>query len=280
MSQQDSQSDRKPQKNTYVLAFDIERSGARDEHQTIAIGASVVDSNLEEVGSFFETNFRSGGHLDENKILTEENNVRRNNVTFFEPRCWNEFRRKNTHILKKLEYKGNQTMKQQEKRMTRKFQEFRSHWERMAQEEKTTLDLVSDNNVYDGGFINQLIFQHTKDQPLPYSASRPQTYQPFWEVFSMQKGMLSALGPSFNSDWGLSKDIAETFCLPKHVNQHDHMPHNDAYTIAWDYHILKKIQSGDIKPMKKRDPFEDPRFQPWMFDASSEDRPEVRFEDL
>ena len=31
-----------------VLAFDIERSGGRAEHKTIAIGASVVDDDLKE----------------------------------------------------------------------------------------------------------------------------------------------------------------------------------------------------------------------------------------
>lgn len=66
-----------------VLAFDIERSGAFMRHQTIAIGASVVNEDYQELDSFLACNYRP----------TE---------TVFEERCRSEFWANNQHILKRL----------------------------------------------------------------------------------------------------------------------------------------------------------------------------------
>ena len=81
---------------TLVLAFDIERSGSTDEYDTIAIGASVVDENLEELDSLLLLNYRP-------------------NETQFEDRCWEQFWSKHQEILDKLEYTGTLTKEERDR---------------------------------------------------------------------------------------------------------------------------------------------------------------------
>ena len=66
-----------------VLAFDIERSDTFDCHNTIGIGACVVDENLKELDSLLLEGF----------IPT---------FVDFEPRCWEQFWSKNQNKLMKL----------------------------------------------------------------------------------------------------------------------------------------------------------------------------------
>lgn len=211
----------------WVLAFDIERSGGRSQDKTMAIGASVMDENLRELEHFLVCNYRP-------------------NVTQFEPRCWDEFWSKQSAVLAELEYKGALSEQMQEVSMIEQFQHFRAKWETRAKLAGTKLMLVSDNNVYDGGFINELIQKHTSDLPIPYSASHPQRYGAFFETHSMQKGFLASVDRTFDKNWGFSKRLEELYHLPTRTVQHTHLPHEDAYTIAWEYQVMEKIRLGQI----------------------------------
>ena len=126
-------------KKQIVLAFDIERSGGTAEYETIGIGASVVSSELEELDSIFLPNYYPG-------------------ITKFEPKCWNEFWCKFPEKLEILKYDGPLSSQEREKEVITKFQEFRKKWEIYAKENGFSYYIVSDNNIYDGGFINDMIF--------------------------------------------------------------------------------------------------------------------------
>lgn len=224
-----------------VLAFDIERAGATAEYDTIAIGASVVDENLKELDRLFLP-----GYIK--------------NVTKFEPRCWDEFWSKNLDQLELIKYERSECGSELErsecgedneavqKEMIENFQEFRAKWELRAKASGAKFQIVSDNNVFDGGFINNMIFKHLPGTlPLPYTASFPQEYSSFFETHSQQKGLLTAVDPEFKSDWGLSKRISELYNVPECTVVHDHHPCNDAYTIAYEQHVLNGIRDGRYK---------------------------------
>jgi len=213
-----------------VLAFDIEYSG----YEVIAIGASVVDTNFMELDNFFFGNYIA-------------------DVTQFEHRCWDEFWSKNEDVLNIIKYKGNKTDSKEKRafEMINSFQEFRAKWENLSQEMNKKLVLVTDNNIFDGGLINQLIKKYLPNtEGIPYSASRDennkQKYQPFWETFSQQKGLLMAVKPELNCDWGLTDKIFELYAIDKPLVNHDHNPANDAYTIAYDQQVLFGIRDGRI----------------------------------
>lgn len=208
-----------------VLAFDIEYSG----YEVIAIGASVVNADFIELDRFFFGNYVP-------------------DVTQFEHRCWNEFWSKTQDILDIIKYKGDQNdlKEKRELEMITQFQQFRAKWEG-----EKNLILVTDNNIFDGGLINQLIKKYLPNtEGIPYSASKDengkQQYQPFWETFSQQKGLLMGIEPNFRSDWGLTDKIFELYEVNKPKVPHDHNPANDAYTIAYDQQILFGIRDGRI----------------------------------
>jgi hypothetical protein len=212
--------------NRIVLAFDIERSGAMRENDTIAIGACVLNSNLEELDRYYC-----------NCYFPKE--------TVFEKRCWDQFWSKNLDTLNFLTYTGEQSKYDREKEMINGFQEFRSKWEKSSKEVNAEYYLVSDNNVYDGGFINDLIYKHIPNTlPLPYNASN-QEYDNFFETHSMAKGVLLANGIS--ADWGLFDKIRTIYDIPSHTVTHDHNPANDAHTIAFDAQVLFGIFEGKYK---------------------------------
>ena len=213
-----------------VLAFDIEHSGV----ETFAIGASVVNNKFEELDRFYIGIYHS-------------------KETKFSDRCWDTFWSKHQDVLATLKYKGTEVTKEdREKEMIIGFQEFRKKWETEATKTNKKLILVTDNNVFDGGLVNELIKNYLPNtEPIPYSASvnkeGSQEYNPFWETFSQQKGLLAAVDHSFNSNWGLSDRIFELYDIKKPEIEHDHNPANDAYTIAYDQQILFNIRDNQIK---------------------------------
>jgi hypothetical protein len=208
-----------------VLAFDIERSGATNEYSTIGFGASVVDEDLNELDTLFVSAYFV-------------------NETVFEKRCWDQFWSKNEDKLNVLKYDGELTLKERECEMITLFQAFRSKWEQRAKDMGIEFQLVCDNSIYDGTFVNQLIFNYLPNTlPIPYSASEQQ-YESFFETYSCQKGFLMCTDPSFNSDWCLFNRISELYDFPKSNKQHDHHPANDAYTIAYEQQILYGIRDG------------------------------------
>lgn len=210
-----------------ILAFDIERSGGRSQDRTIAIGASVVDSNFQQLDSFFEYSYVP-------------------NVTTFEDRAWTEFWSKNTDILDMLVYRGPKSIEEKELEMITLFHEFREKWELKAGD---NFILCCDNSPFDVHYINELYGKYLPDVlPMPYSAYS-QEYSPLWETHSMQKGLFASVDPGYTSDWGFTKRIEELFKIPKMPESmtHNHLPHHDAYTIATELHVLLKIQSGEIE---------------------------------
>lgn len=230
---------------TYVLAFDIEKSGATDQYPIIGIGASVVDENFRELDRLFLPGYFPG-------------------KTPFEPRCWDEFWNKdsNKQQLADLEYKGPKSPEERQVDMIKVFQVFRRRWEEQCDKAGIKLELVSDNNVFDGGFINNMIYRHLpKTLPIPYSAATKQegtqTYSSFWETFSQQRGILMVVDPEFalTKEWGYSNRIKELYDgIPELKINHDHNPANDAYTIACDQQILFGIAQGRFKLKPKTDP--------------------------
>lgn len=244
------------EQKTLVLAFDIERSGGAMQHQTIGIGASVVDHNLQEVDNLFLPAYVPG-------------------ETIFESRCYQEFWSKHLDKLELLKYTGKLDPAQREEEMITAFQEFRHKWETFAKDNDYQFELVADNNVYDGGFINNLIgtylssnmagvsqdpenkekFYTPLELPIPYSASHDQdtlqqTYKAFWETHSEQRGLLMVVDPSFKKNWGYSQRIQELYDVPSPKKPHDHNPANDAYTIAYEQQVLLGIRDGRIQRRK------------------------------
>ena len=210
----------------YAIGIDIERSGARKCDETIAIGATVVDEDLNIVDSISLLGYFP-------------------NKTQFEKRCWDEFWSKHQDILSYLVYTGELTKEQNQKRMINELMEFRKKWDIASRNGECNIVLVSDNKVYDGGFINEMIFEHTDSLPIPYDTLGK--YRKFWETHSMQRGLLMAIDPAGKQDWGLSERIEKLFDIPPSKIPHDHTPANDAYNIAREYQILKGIESGKYK---------------------------------
>ena len=291
-----------------VLAFDIERSGATNEYDTIAIGASVVNQDFEELDSLFLPGYFSkkiivAGPkcyplqqaveqasqeaeeqasqeaveqasqeaveqasqeaeaqvpleavvspiicLPPDNIVSPIICLRPHDLvesTTFEPRCWDEFWSNNLDILSILKYHGPLTKSQRQKEMITQFQEFRANWETWAKENNYEYLLVSDNSVFDGGFVNQMIHEHLPGaKPIPYSASTGE-YSSFGETHSAQRGLLMYVD-QYTKEWGFSERINELFNVPEQNKPHDHNPANDAYTIAFDQQVLFAIQDGKI----------------------------------
>jgi len=218
-----------------VLAFDIEKAGPTAAYNVIAIGASVVDQDFNKLDEFFVRGYFK-------------------DQTVFEDLCMNQFWAKNLEILQKLEYDGPNDEETQQKEMIIAFQEFRKKWEDFSSEHEYKFELCTDNNIYDGGFINQMIRKHVPEyNPIPYntipnSNGEPE-YAPFWETHSMQRGILMIVDPTFTSDWGYSDRINELYKIPEAIDKnisHDHLPHHDAYNIACDLQILHGIQNNSI----------------------------------
>lgn len=215
----------------WVLAFDIETTGSRpDNGDIIAIGACVMNSQFEKLSGLFLKGYFPA-------------------ETVFEKRCKEEFWDKNIATLKHLTYDGPLGREERKKEMICEFQGFRSFWEKKADSEGIKFALCSDNNVFDGGFINDYIWTYTSTNlclPIPYRAS-DQKYAPFWETHAQQRGLLMAADPEFKGDWGLTKRIAELYEVPECPVLHDHDPSNDAYTIAFEQQVLLGIRDGRIK---------------------------------
>jgi hypothetical protein len=212
------------QKHRYVLAFDIERTGAFDTNHTIAIGASVVDENFKELDTFLYTCYDP-------------------DAVSFEDRCKREFWDKHPELLEKLRNEHYTVpFRVHQRKMTEQFQVFRRKWERKAEEAKADYYLVSDNAIFDGGYINQLIMRHTEDMPMPYSARLPHKYDALHDVHQQQVGLMRMLDPAYNSFFGMDEQIKKAFSPPEPIKQHDHMPNNDAYTIAHSFQVLLKAR--------------------------------------
>jgi hypothetical protein len=227
----------------WVLAFDLERDGPDTRYRTFALGASVVDSDFQELDSYLSFNLRA----------------RETPAEGFEDGYWRRHWSKFPEILEALTYHGELSLEDQERVMIQGFQEFRKKWELRALEQGETLELVCDNPTYDAMHVNILLEKHNAGLPLPFSAlptttgdgKSEFTYGTVWDVFSMQKGWLTGTLPASEADglkWGLSSKMEALFMRepPAKKYQHSHSPDHDAYTIAWDYQLLRAFALKDI----------------------------------
>lgn len=216
---------------TLALAFDIERTGTTCVNgDTIAIGACVVDEKFRVLDKFLTLGYNP-----------------RDPDAKMEPLRWTSFWVKNQDTLAKLECDDSLPKAQRQERMIRDFHNFRKKWEIKCAKTNRKLALCSDNNVFDGGFINAMMAQYLPDQhPIPFSAVEPQEYAPFWETHAMQRGLLMTVDPLFDSDWGVWDRIQEIYDVPAQGVVADHMPDNDAHDIAFQFQVLRAIQRGVI----------------------------------
>lgn len=212
-------------KGQIVLAFDIERSGCADKNNTIALGACVMNERFEELDRYFYKSY-----------VPKE--------TVFEERCFTQFWSKHLNVLETLKCEEGKSQHDAEYEMIVGFQEFRQKYEKYAEENGYEFYLVTDNNVYDGGFVNELIFKYLPASlPIPYTAGKKE-YESFFETHSIEKGVLLANG--VNKDWGLFDEIKKLYKVPECKVFHDHNPANDAHTIAFEMHVMLQIGSGII----------------------------------
>lgn len=220
-----------------ILAFDIERSGGRSEHNTIALGAVIIDETYRKLDTFLFKGYVKGS-------------------VNFEDKCWDEFWSKHTNILEGLsaEEKYND-MSECEARMIESFQKFRSGWETTAKQFNATLTLVSDNVIFDGGYVNEMINKYTADLPIPYSAARlskgNQKYAGIVDVGDIERGMLMVLDPNNKLPGRKPARLESLYNFSKtpidSTIHHDHTPDNDAYTIACRFRKCQDIQQGLVK---------------------------------
>jgi hypothetical protein len=206
-------------RDVLVLAFDIERSGPCRTHDTIAIGASVLDSSF----------------LERATLLLKGYNKE---TVVFDARCWREFWCTKANVLEHLAYKGGKTKREREREMIEEFHTFRITWENIAALEGCRLVLASDNPVFDGGYINDLMAKHMPygTLPIPYTASRPQQYTHLVSVDDVRDGMSMLM----------KKTILDTYNIPVKAKLHTHTPDCDAYSIAHDLQVAYGIKNGMV----------------------------------
>lgn len=207
-----------------VLAFDLELPGPLMSSQVIAIGASVVDENFQQKEALFLPCYFPDS-------------------TQFDTDTWDEFWSKHEDKLELMTYEGPLSKCERMHEVIREFQAFRAKWETMDPD----LKLVSDNVVFDGTHVNELIRKYLPEtKPLLYRASDGKRGY-VEDTHSMQKGFLMAVDPTFNKKRGFTKRIQELYEVPEFDIVHDHLPHHDAYTIACEYQTLIAIREGRIE---------------------------------
>lgn len=213
----------------WVLAFDIERSGATEKYDTIAIGATILSSDYRVLGEYLRTSY------------SKEDTV-------FEKRCQDEFWYKNMDILEQLENKEKDlSYHDKQKNMITGFVNFVKSWEIEARKQNVILYRVCDNSPFDVSFINSLIhkfYDNDEVLPLPYEFSTNK-YGSLWETHSMMKGILMVLNPiKGHKNWGFAKTLQQMFpFLPPCVVQHDHLPNHDAHAIAHEFIWVLQISA-------------------------------------
>lgn len=204
-----------------VLAFDIQRSGYTDQYDTIGIGCSVVDEDFKELDKLFLP-----GYIKD--------------VTKFEKGSWDNFWSLRPKLLELCTYRGDLSHDERQKEMIVAFQEFRKKWESNCTASGDELFLVSDNNVFNGGFINLMIFRYLPGVlPIPYSASSPQEYCTFFETRSQQRGLILYEIPDSTVLWELRDYVKDARrCRLPQRDKLETYSSGDAYIIACDQQML------------------------------------------
>lgn len=215
---------------TWYIGFDIETSGPRYDNDIIALGMAVRDENGREIDRLLVKNYFP-------------------NETNFEKKCWDEFWSKRTSLLKTFKYKGTLDKEANTKRLINEFINFRKKYESIAQERGIEILLVTDNKLFDGGFINYLITKYTNENTLPCSALTGE-YCQMIETTSAVCGLIKFIDKTDKNNWGVYKRLNELYNLPRCDVSHNHQPDNDASVIAHNMYLLDQISLGKIKKRK------------------------------
>jgi hypothetical protein len=243
----------------YALAIDLERSGSTPSGRVIAIGASVVDENFEQLDSLYAPCFMPkevGFDLsvmqefwlgDE---LKELDLYRKGEKPMRAPLPVSEVLRRIAADTPRTSTEGKPIRTQCDAEIDAldKLVYFVQKWENKAEQDKAILKRCSDNVVFDIGKVNNLLAQYRPDilaMPFKWTTGK---YGTLFDVHQTQRGLLLAHDPQWVTKyWGLTKAIEATWEVPKKRFEHTHLPHEDAYTIAFDLQVLDAIALGRLK---------------------------------
>lgn len=218
----------------FVLAVDIERAGPTVAFDTIAIGAVVLRyDNFEEQDRLFLP-----GYFPQQ--------------TKFDKDYMDRFWSKHIATLNSLTYHGSSDVRSRQLEMITEFQAFRFKWEEHCEKHNAELILVSDNPLYDGGFLSHMITEHLPDSmPLPYSI-KTASYETIYDTYTALHVLRNFMARGFlcggNFDQLTTREIAaRLYQLPQRMSLHTHNPADDAYGAAYDYCMTMAIFRGEVK---------------------------------
>ena len=160
--------------------------------------------------------------------------------------------------------------------MINEFQNFRKKWENKAKSENFKLDFVSNNNSFVGGFINDMIFEHIEDYPLPSNGYM------FYDITSEQRGLLMIVDPEFlNKFNNFGKRIRKLFDVPDQIINNCASDHQILLSIQSKKFILKEEKKEDEEDEEeKEDDFisEEDEYE-YEYDINSQELSTLSFED-
>lgn len=222
------------------LAFDIERTGPMAENETFAIGASVVTDKGEELAKYL--------------FCCYDDKAKHS----WEQLCATEFWSEHLGVLMKIEEASKHCVlaTQSEptiitkmhvsgvelrRRMIESLLSFIREWEVKASQLEIKIERVTDCPSYDVHWLNTLIGEYLPGHyPFPYTMIYPQVYAKIVDTGSFREGYAIAAGLDGHEWKALEDHTGIKFTKPP--REHDHMPDNDAFTIAWKYAMLKNFR--------------------------------------
>lgn len=216
----------------------------------------------------------SGNYYDE-VTFHDTNYAASEHCTVFEKRCWEEFWKLHVDILDQFipdgcgDYNALEDLPNERERTTKGLEEYREflalHDAKMRKV-GGELVVVSDNVSFDIGILDaefaRLLFDA---MPHIYHQSDPHTYNGGVGCTTSMKKMLLMLKdpkwfyrkPVKGEDRNYWNRIRYIYGVPECDMEHDHMPNNDAYTIAYEYahlHLIacKHFTRQDGKGQKRK----------------------------
>lgn len=214
----------------YTMALDFEKLGRTRKYGVCGFGASVVGPDFKQLDKLFCPMKIKGA--------------------VFQTSCYESFWKDKKDLMKQLEYLGDEknTQDDVEREAFEQFHKFRLKWEAKAKQDGAILEVVSDNMIYDGAILNDWYGKYMPDaHPMPYTATDGEYSGHVWETDSMLRGLLIGAGVYHPSPWGLTDAVRNMFDVPKPEIEHTHLPHEDAYSIAFDHQIVLGVMNGTVK---------------------------------
>lgn len=197
------------------------------QHTLLAFGVCVMSVTADAIELVFKKQF--------NLYVEDE--------TTWSWRCYAEFWSKHLDQLKTLHGPEGRTHDSLVKHAVGELLKLRCEYERLALE-KTGAPLIftTDNPQYDIPWLNYSTSRFFPDvEPIPYSATPPQTYSTVVHIGMVALGILLTKDPSAGlSPWSGNKKLSKLEGWGEPPVEHDHTPANDAHTIAW--HCGKLLQ--------------------------------------